>query len=159
MWWLSWNASRSCCSAYKLMKLRRVTAQMSLEEAAGDCLVQIPCSEQGQWGQRAQGHVDSGFRYLQGWRLHSLSAQPVPGCGHPHSNFFSLTIFMWNVLYFNVCPLFLACQWAPRRRVWVCLLYIPIKYLYTLIRSHWIFFIWTVPGFSTSLQRRDVPVH
>lgn len=99
MWWLSWNASRSCCSAYKLMKLHRVTAQLSLEEAAGDRLVQIPCSEQGQWGQFAQGHVDSGFRYLQGWRLHSLSAQPVPGCGHPHSNFFPY--------YFYVkCPVF-----------------------------------------------------
>jgi len=25
------------------------------------------------------------FEYLQGWRLHNLSGQPVPGLGHPHS--------------------------------------------------------------------------
>jgi len=32
-----------------------------------------------------QDHVQVAFQYLQGWRLHNLSGQPVPGLSHPHS--------------------------------------------------------------------------
>lgn len=31
----------------------------------------------------SQGHVQAGFEYLHGWRLHSLSEQPAPVSGHP----------------------------------------------------------------------------
>jgi len=33
----------------------------------------------------AQGCVQTAFEYLQGWRLHNLSGQPVPVLGHPDS--------------------------------------------------------------------------
>ena len=33
----------------------------------------------------AQGHVQTDFEYLQGWRLCSLSGQPVPVLSHLHS--------------------------------------------------------------------------
>ena len=33
----------------------------------------------------AQVCIQLGFAYLQGWRLHNLSGQPVPVLGHPHS--------------------------------------------------------------------------
>jgi len=33
----------------------------------GDHLVQLPCSEQGQWKRVTQGCVLLGFEYLQGW--------------------------------------------------------------------------------------------
>jgi len=33
----------------------------------------------------AQDHVQMAFEYLQGWRLHNISGQPVPVLGHPHS--------------------------------------------------------------------------
>ena len=39
--------------------------------------------KQGQLQQVAQDYVQSGFEYLQGWRLHSLSGQPVPVFDHP----------------------------------------------------------------------------
>ena len=46
--------------------------------------------KQGQLQQVAQDHVQSGFEYLQGWRLHNLSGQPIPVSGHPHGkNVFS----------------------------------------------------------------------
>ena len=33
----------------------------------------------------AQDRAQTAFEYLQGWRLHNLSGQPVPGLGHRHS--------------------------------------------------------------------------
>ena len=32
----------------------------------------------------AQDHVQTAFEYLQGWRIHNLSGQPVPVLSHPH---------------------------------------------------------------------------
>ena len=46
------------------------------------CLVQPP-AEQGQMEQVGLGCVQSGFQYLQEWRLHNLSGQPVPLLSHP----------------------------------------------------------------------------
>ena len=43
-------------------------------------LAQFPCSKK-----FAQGCVQLGAEYLQGWRLHKLSGQPVPMIDHPHS--------------------------------------------------------------------------
>lgn len=36
-----------------------------LEGTSGDCLVQPPCTEQGQLEKVARGHVQLGFEYLQ----------------------------------------------------------------------------------------------
>ena len=44
-----------------------------------------PLLKQGHLGQVASDHVQIAFEYLQGWRLHNLSGQPVPVLGHPHS--------------------------------------------------------------------------
>lgn len=45
-----------------------------------------PSSEQGQLEQGAQGSAQSGFEYLQGWRLCSLSGQHLPVFNHPSDN-------------------------------------------------------------------------
>jgi len=44
----------------------------------------IPLLKQGHLEPVARDHVQVAFEYLQGWRLHSLSLQPVPVLGHPH---------------------------------------------------------------------------
>ena len=41
--------------------------------------------KQGHLKKAAQDHVQIAFEYLQGWRLHNLSGQPVPVLGHPHN--------------------------------------------------------------------------
>uniref|UniRef100_A0A8B9Q4U4 Transmembrane protein 19 n=1 Tax=Apteryx owenii TaxID=8824 RepID=A0A8B9Q4U4_APTOW len=41
--------------------------------------------KQGHLEHVAQDPVQVGFEYLQGWRLHNLSGQPVPVLCHPHS--------------------------------------------------------------------------
>lgn len=38
----------------------------------------------------AQNHVEKTFEYLQGWRLHSLTEQPVWVLHHPHSTLYLL---------------------------------------------------------------------
>jgi len=40
--------------------------------------------KQGHLEQVAHDHVQMAFEYLQRWRLHNLSEQPVPVLGHPH---------------------------------------------------------------------------
>lgn len=42
--------------------------------------------KRGQLKQVTQDHVQSGFECLCGWRLHSLSEQPIPVFDHPQSN-------------------------------------------------------------------------
>lgn len=52
------------------------TGQLRLEGTFGDHLVQAP-------PQVAEDHVQTALEYLQGWRLHNLSGQPVPVCSYP----------------------------------------------------------------------------
>jgi len=54
------------------------TESLRLERNCGDHQVQPLCSDRVQREQVAQDAVQSGFEYLQGWRLQSLSGQPVP---------------------------------------------------------------------------------
>lgn len=42
-----------------------------------------PLIEQAYLAPVTQDHVQLGFEYLQGWRVHSLSRQPVPVLSHP----------------------------------------------------------------------------
>ena len=44
-----------------------------------------PLLKQGHVEGVAQDCVQMAFEYLQGWRLHNLSGQPVPVLSHPHS--------------------------------------------------------------------------
>lgn len=65
--------------------------RLRLEGTSGDPLVQ-PLSKQGQEQQTAQGHVQSAVEYLQGWRFHNLSGQPVPVFDHLHSEFYFFNV-------------------------------------------------------------------
>lgn len=52
-----------------------------------DCVLQLPCSKQGQLKQVAWGCVQLGFNYLQGQLLSkdsTASGKPVPAFSHPH---------------------------------------------------------------------------
>lgn len=60
---------------------------------------------------------------LQGWRLHILPGQPVPGPHHPHSEK-SVLMFEGNLLCFSVCPLPLVLRRAQLEIAWFYLLYI-----------------------------------
>ena len=44
-----------------------------------------PVLKQGHLEQVAQDCIQMAFQYLQGWRLHNLSGQPVPVLGHSPS--------------------------------------------------------------------------
>jgi len=44
-----------------------------------------PLLKQGHLELIAQDCVQTASEYLQRWRLHKLSGQPVPVLGHPHS--------------------------------------------------------------------------
>jgi len=66
---------------YNTITERRVEAGRVLWRASG----QTPLLKQGHVDPAAQEHVQMAFAYLQGWRLHHLSGQPVAVLGHPHS--------------------------------------------------------------------------
>lgn len=55
----------------------RITEWLKLAATSGNHLVQFPMLKQGHAHQVAQGHILWCFQYLQRWRLHSLSEQPV----------------------------------------------------------------------------------
>jgi len=44
-----------------------------------------PLLKQGHLELVAQDHPQMDFEYLQAWRIHNLSGQPVPALSHPHS--------------------------------------------------------------------------
>lgn len=51
---------------------------MRLKGTSGDHLVYPPCLKRRHVDQVAQGHVHLGFKYIQEWRLHNFSVQPIP---------------------------------------------------------------------------------
>jgi len=75
-----------------------------------------PCSEHGHLNQVALDHVQSSFKYLQGWRVHNLSGQYVPVFEHPHSKFFLGLNGIYCISAFAHC--LLSCYWLPLRKVW-----------------------------------------
>ena len=52
---------------------------------SGDRLAQAPCLEQGHPESVIQDHVQLGFKYFHGQRLHNLSGKTVPVFDHPYS--------------------------------------------------------------------------
>lgn len=69
----------------------------------------------------AQVHVQMSFEYLQGWRLHMCSGQPVPVLLHPHSTECLLTV-RGNLLCLICASCLLSCHWTPLKRAWLCVL-------------------------------------
>jgi len=66
-----------------MLLFHRITEFLRLEGTSGDCLLQPHHSKQGQPEQVSQDLAQSGTEYLYGWRLHSLSMQPVPVIHNP----------------------------------------------------------------------------
>ena len=63
-------------------------------------LCPTPLLKQGHLDTVAQDHVQMGSEYLQGWRLHNISGQPIPVLCHLHSK----KVFRRHLLCFSVCP-------------------------------------------------------
>lgn len=87
---------------------------------------QHPCTEHYQLFQGAQVSVFSGFEYLEGCKLHSLSGQPLPVL-----DLFILVI-IWNFPAFQFLSVVFCSQWAPLRRIWLPLLHSLLSNVYKL---------------------------
>lgn len=100
-------------------------------------LIQLPCSEQSLQQQVAQG-CPVGFCYLQGWKCHSLSEQPVPVFDHIYSRK-AYCFLHWNrISCIPVCAhCLLSCHQASTRKAWLPRFYSPTRYLYTMTRLLW----------------------
>lgn len=126
----------------------------------------LPCSKQHQLQQVSQGHVQSGFEYLYGWRLHN-SKQPVPMFSHPHSKKINKFMFKCNFPYFSLCPQLPVLSLGTNKKESGSVIFLslpPVRYLYTLIRSTnppRAFFCWgwATRALSASLHMSGSPTH
>lgn len=78
-------ASSNFSVQYLNMKNHGITGFLRLEGIPGDCLVQQAYSEWSFINTVSPGHVQLGFEYIQKWRLHNFSEQPVPLLEHLYS--------------------------------------------------------------------------
>lgn len=93
MWHADWNlcsddGSTGCDDpSFSYILTQRQLQNHKIVEAGKDLwrFSPPPCSEQGQLEQVAQDHIQSDGEYLQWWRLHKFSEQPVPVSNHPHN--------------------------------------------------------------------------
>lgn len=78
-----------------------------IEIKISEAVRSILCSEWTRLKQVAQDlAVQLGTEKLQGWRLHSVSGQPIPLCVITLTMQKSFSyIFIWNFLCFSLCPL------------------------------------------------------
>lgn len=88
----------------------RITGFLGLEVTSQDH--SMPMLKEGQLRHVAQDHVQSAFKYLQGWRHHSLSRQFLSLFAYPHSKKSVFSCFIWNFMCSDLCLLF--CHWALR---------------------------------------------
>jgi len=108
LWWLWWGISES----QNHWDGRATSRQYSPS----------PLLEQSRLWQVAQNYVQSSFEYLQGWRLHNLSAHPVPLLDLPHSKQCFL-VFGRNFICVNLCSWPLVLSLALLKRAWLSLLH------------------------------------
>ena len=129
-----------------------------MEGTSGGPLVQSFPPKRGESEQAAQDHAQLGFEYVQIWRLHHLSWQPVPVLGHPHSKKTCFPRSRGNLLCFSLFPsLMVPSVGTSVKSQAPFSLHPPFMSLYTLMRSPWALSSpgWTVPAFP---HRRDAPV-
>ncbi|KAK4826745.1 hypothetical protein QYF61_010998 [Mycteria americana] len=69
-----------------------------------------PLLKQGHLDLLAQDYVQPPFEYVQGWRLHNLSGQPVPVLSHPHNCGLCTTIFPLELIVQGTPP-----SWSEAR--------------------------------------------
>lgn len=69
-------------------EINTFTEQLRWEETTGNRLVGTHCSKEGLLEQAAQDLIQLPSEYLQGWRLCTLSGQPVPVSDHPYGKSF-----------------------------------------------------------------------
>lgn len=82
----------------------------------------------------AHSYVQSGFKYLQRWRIHNFSCEMVPDPNHPHSR--SLFSCSDGILCIsNYTHGLLSSHWAPMKRAWLRPLFTLPSRIYKLIRS------------------------
>ena len=63
----------------------RITEWLRLAGTSGGCLVQPFCAGRATYSRLWPRTMSRRLLNIQGWRLHSLTEQPVPVLGHPHS--------------------------------------------------------------------------
>lgn len=100
---------------------------------SGDCLVQAPCSKQGQLEQFSQCHAQSGLNTVQnGDSTTSLASQ------FQHSQLIAFLMVFVKFLVFHFEPVALLLGTAESYLA-LSSLFLPVRYLYTLIRFSWVF--------------------
>lgn len=115
--------------------LPRFTECLSLETTSGKHPDQCPAQV------IAQGHVQSGFEYLQEWSLHNLSGQPGPVFLHSDSkrNFIS---YLDEIPCISICACcLLSCPWAQWRKS-VSILFVPKGFVPIFFVSPWSLGVW-----------------
>jgi len=92
-----------------------------------------PLLKQGQLQPIAQDHLQVAFGYLQGWRLHHLSGQPMPVLSHPHFEEVFPGALMEPAVFQFVPVASGPVPGQPPKRAWLCPL--PFSCLYTFMGS------------------------
>lgn len=81
-----------------------ITKSLWLGETSEDNLVQLPLKAESA-REAGQGFLQLGCEHHQGWRLHSLSRQPVPVCNQPHSKRTFLCVEISDYPVFQFLPI------------------------------------------------------
>jgi len=125
---------RACHQKPLSLAVHRIMERLKLGKDLWRPSGPTPLLKQGHLEPVAQDHLQMAFEYPQGWRLHRLSGQPVPGLGHPHSE----TVFPdIQTSHVSACVSFLwSWHWAITEMSLVpSSLQRPFRYVYTLMRS------------------------
>lgn len=76
-------------------------------------VIQPPCLSRVTQNRFAQGHVQSGFGYFQGLRLHNPSKQIISASYHPRSKKNPFFLHLSRISHISGCAHCLSCPWAP----------------------------------------------
>lgn len=111
----------------------RVREWLSLEGTSGDQLSNAPLKQE-HLKQVAQNHLKIAFKYLQEWKFHYLTGQPVLVFSPAHSEKVSSGVHREPPV-FQLVPLPLVLSLAiSERSLVLAFLHVPFRYLYILVR-------------------------